>query len=55
MTLCIGNKASRRRQELLEILDRLDPRIEELDKAVKKEAERRPEAVRLMQQKGWGR
>ena len=52
--LPLGAWASRRRQELLELLDRLEPRIEELDKAVKEEAERRPEAVRLMQQKGVG-
>jgi transposase len=52
--LPLGRWASRRRQELLELLDRLEPRIEELDKAVKEEAERRPEAVRLMQQKGVG-
>ena len=50
----LGPWAGRRRQELLELLDRLEPRIEELDKAVKGEAERRPEAVRLMQQKGVG-
>lgn len=50
----LGPWAGRRRQELLELLDRLEPRIEELDKAVKVEAERRPEAVRLMQQKGVG-
>ncbi|MGE5205853.1 MAG: IS110 family transposase [Chlamydiota bacterium] len=52
--LRLGEWASRRRQELLELLDRLDPRIEELDKAVRAEAEHRPEAARLMQQKGVG-
>ena len=52
--LCLGPWASRRRQELLELLDRLEPRIEDLDKAVKAEAEARPEVVRLMQQKGAG-
>jgi transposase len=46
--------ASQRRKELLELLDRLGPRIEALDQAVKAEAERRPEAVRLMAQKGMG-
>lgn len=50
----LGPWAGRRRQELLERLDGLEPRIEELDKAVKEEAQRRPEAVRLMQQKGVG-
>lgn len=52
--LKLGEWASRRRQELLELLDRLDPRIEELDQAVQAEAERRPEAARLRQQKGVG-
>ncbi|HEV2492004.1 MAG TPA: IS110 family transposase [Terriglobia bacterium] len=46
--------ASRRRQELLELLDRLDPRIKELDAAVQAEAERRADAVELMKQKGVG-
>jgi transposase len=50
----LGSWASRRRQELLELLDRLGPGIEELDKAVKGEAARRPEAVELMQQTGVG-
>jgi transposase len=52
--LPLGPWASRRRQELLELLDRLAPRIEELDAAVQAEAERRADAVRLMQQKGVG-
>jgi transposase len=52
--LKLGPWASRRRQELLELLDQLEPRIAELDAAVKAEAERRAEAVRLMQQKGVG-
>jgi transposase len=46
--------ASRRRQELLELLHRLEPRIEELDQAVEEEAKKRPEAVLLMGQKGVG-
>jgi transposase len=46
--------ASRRRQELLELLDRLEPRIEELDQAVGKEIEKRPDAVLLMGQRGVG-
>jgi len=50
----LGRWASLRRQELLELLERLGPRIEELDRAVKAEAARRPEAVELMQQKGVG-
>ncbi len=54
LALDLGPWASRRREELLELLDRLDPRIEELDEVVKAEAERRPEVVILMQQKGVG-
>ena len=46
--------ASRRRRELLELLDQLNPSIEELDRAVINEAESRPTAVRLMQQAGVG-
>jgi transposase len=46
--------ASRRRQELLQLLDRLNPWIAELDRAVKEEAERRPEALCLMKQPGVG-
>jgi transposase len=52
--LALDPWASRRRQELLELLDRVEPRLRELDEAVKREAERRPEVVRLMQQKGVG-
>ncbi len=52
--LRLGHWASRRRQELLELLDRLEPRIEELDQAVEAEAGRRPEAVRVMMHKGVG-
>jgi transposase len=46
--------ASRRRRELLRLLDQLNPWIEELDRAVIQEAESRPEAVRLMAQPGVG-
>lgn len=53
-SLTLGSWGSRRRQELLEMLDRLNPSIEELDRAVRKEAENRAEAVRLMQQPGVG-
>jgi transposase len=52
--LALGPWASRRRKELLRWLDSLKPQIEELDEAVKAEAERRPQAVRLMTQKGVG-
>ena len=46
--------ASRRRQELLEILDRLDPILAELDRAVAQAAEQRPAARCLMEQPGVG-
>jgi transposase len=52
--LALGPWATQRRKELLNLLDDWGPRIHELDDAVKKEAERRPEAVRLMAQKGVG-
>ncbi len=52
--LRLGPWASRRRQALLELLDRLEPRIQELDAAVEAEAERRADVVRLMKQKGVG-
>jgi len=52
--LQLGPWASRRRQALLELLDRLEPRLEELDQAVKAAAEGHAQAVRLMQQKGVG-
>src|SRR5262245_19217496 len=46
--------ASRRRRELLDILDRLDPALAELDRAVAKEAAERPAACCLMEQPGGG-
>jgi len=52
--LPLGPWASVRRQELLTFLDGLGPRIEEMDRAVKAEALRRAEAVRLMEQQGVG-
>ena len=39
--------ASRRRQELLELLDRLHPKIEELTTAVEQEASKYPEVLRF--------
>jgi len=50
----LGAWASRRRRELLELLDELQPKIAELDRGVEAEAQRRPEVVRLMTQKGVG-
>src|ERR1700736_2613032 len=52
--LSLGPWASRRRQELLEMLDQLGPVVEELDRAVIEEAEKRPAAVCLMTQPGVG-
>jgi transposase len=46
--------ASRRRRELLELLDRLDPSIEELSKAVEREAKKRSDVLRLMTHPGVG-
>ena len=46
--------ASRRRKELLELLDRLDPSIEELTVAVVQEARKRPDVLRLMTHPGVG-
>jgi transposase len=46
--------ASRRRRELLELYDRLNPPIEELDQAVRREALGHAQAVRLMTHPGVG-
>jgi transposase len=46
--------ASRRRRELLELLDRLDPSIGELTAAVEQEARKRPDVLRLMTHPGVG-
>jgi transposase len=46
--------ASRRRQDLLELLDRMDPTIEELTAAVEQEVRKRPEVLRLMTHPGVG-
>jgi transposase len=52
--LALDPWASRRRRELIEILDRLNPPIEELNQAVELEAEKCPHAVHLMKQTGVG-
>src|SRR5271168_873607 len=52
--LALAPWASRRRQELLELLDRLNPTIEELTAAVEREARKRPEVLRLMTHPGVG-
>jgi transposase len=46
--------ASRRRKELLELLDRMNPTIAELTVAVEQEAKKRPEVQRLMTHPGVG-
>src|ERR1700689_2792412 len=46
--LALAPWAGRRRQELLELLDRMNPTIEELTAAVEWEARKRPEVMRLM-------
>jgi transposase len=46
--------ASRRRSELLDLLDRLNPTIAELSQAIEQEAEKRPEAQRLKTHPGVG-
>lgn len=52
--LHLGPWSGRRREELLRLLDQLDPSIAELDRAVREEAQRREEAVRLMTHPGIG-
>jgi transposase len=46
--------ASRRRQDLLELLDRLNPMITELTQAIEQEVEKCPEAQRLRTHPGVG-
>ena len=45
---------TRRRQELLELLDQLDPNVDELSQAIEQEAERMPEVKLLMTHPGVG-
>jgi transposase len=52
--LTLAPWASRRRQELLELLDRMNPTIEELTAAVEREARKRPAVMRLMTHPGVG-
>jgi transposase len=52
--LALAPWASRRRKELLELLDRLNPSIEELTAAAEREARKRPEVLRLMTHPGVG-
>jgi len=52
--LPLATWASRRRQDLLELLARMNPTIEALTVAVEQEAKRRPEVLRLMTHPGVG-
>ena len=53
-SLVLAPWASRRRQDLLGLLDRLNPTIAELTAAIETEAAKRPEALRLMSHPGVG-
>jgi len=46
--------STRRRQELLELLDRFDPNIDQLSQAIEQEGERMPEVQRLQTHPGVG-
>ena len=52
--LALAPWADRRRHELLELLDRMNPTIEELTAAAEREARKQPEALRLMTHPGVG-
>jgi transposase len=52
--LSLAPWASRRQQELLELLDRMNPTIEELTAAVEREARKRPAVQRLVTYPGVG-
>jgi transposase len=52
--LPLASWASRRRKELLELLDRIDPVVGELTKAAEQEARKRPDVLRLMTHPGVG-
>src|ERR1700735_1258660 len=52
--LPLATWASRRRQDLLELLDRMNPTIEDLTAVVEREAKKWPEALRLMTHPGVG-
>ena len=52
--LLLAPWASRRRKDLLELLDRMNPTIEELTRAIEREARKRSEVARLMTHPGVG-
>jgi len=53
-SLSLAHWASRRRHDLLEVLDRINPTIAELTQAIEREAEKCPQAQRLMTHPGVG-
>ena len=53
-SISLSPRASRRRKDLLELLDRLNPTIAELTQAIEQEAKKFPQAVRLMTHPGVG-
>ena len=53
-SLSLPTWTSRRRQELLELVDQLDPSIDQLSQAIEQEAEQQPEVQRLMTHPGVG-
>ncbi len=53
-SLVLAPWASRRRRDLLQLLDQVDSTIAELTVAIEQEAEKRPEVVRLMTHPGVG-
>jgi transposase len=53
-SLPLARWASRRRHDLLEVLDRINPTIAELTQAIEQEAKKCPEAQRLMTHPGVG-
>ena len=52
--LVLARWASRRRQDLLDLLDQLTPKIQELTRALEEEVEKRPVTRRLMTHPGVG-
>jgi len=53
-SIALAPWATRRRQDLLDLLDQLTPKIEELTRALEKEVEKRPVTRRLMTHPGVG-
>ena len=53
-SLVLAPWAGRRRQDLLDVLDQLTPKVQELTRALEEEAERRPGTRRLMTHPGVG-